>query len=69
MSVLERALNVAHTGNVRVIATSLINPMFVGRSLVNHSTPTFHECVVMDHTALDAVHIPDLKFPRSQATH
>lgn len=65
-SVLERALNVAHTGNVRVIATSLMNPLFVGRSLVDHGTSTFHECVLMGQTSLDAVHIPDIQFPRNQ---
>lgn len=66
-SVLERALNVAHTGNVRVIATSLMNPLFVGRSLIDHGTPTFHECVLMGQTAYDPVHIQDVQFPRQQA--
>lgn len=67
-SVLERALNVAHTGNVRVIATSLMNPMWIGRSLVDHGTPTFDDRLVMGHTALDPVHIPDVKWPRNETS-
>lgn len=67
-SVLERALNVAHTGNVRVIATSLMNPLFVGRSLVDHGTPTLSDHIIMGQTANDPVHIPDIKFPRNHTT-
>lgn len=62
-SVLERALNVAHTGNVRVIATSLMNPLLVGRSLLDHGTPTFSQSVIMGHTAKDSVFITEAEWP------
>lgn len=68
MSVLERTLNVAHTGNVSVIATSLMNPLWVGHSLVSHGTPTFHPCLNMAHTSTDAVYIPEAKWPQNKDT-
>ncbi|KAF7970095.1 hypothetical protein HWV62_25024 [Athelia sp. TMB] len=65
-SVLERALNVAHTGNTQVIATALMNPLWVGRSLVDHGTPTFPDSVIIGHTMQDGVHIPQSRWPRHQ---
>lgn len=44
-AVLERALNYAHTGHARVIATGLMNPLFVGMSLIDHGTVTFSNSV------------------------
>lgn len=69
MCVLERTLNVAHTGNVGVIATSLMNPLWVGRSLVAHGTPTFHPCVKMGHaSSQNRVFIPEEQWPRHKQT-
>lgn len=67
-SVLERTLNVAHTGNVRVIATTLMNPLWVGRSLIDHGTPTFDKCVYMDLASKGGVRIVDTMWPRDQTT-
>lgn len=69
MCVLERTLNVAHTGNIAVIATSLMNPLWVGRSLVTHGTPTFHPCLKMGQTASQGrVTIPPDQWPRHKVT-
>ncbi|KAG1853395.1 hypothetical protein F4604DRAFT_1933291 [Suillus subluteus] len=44
-SVLERALAYAHTGNTRVIATSLMRPLWLVQSLLEHGLPTFSPSV------------------------
>lgn len=67
-SVLERTLNVAHTGNVAVIATTLMNRLYVGRSLMDHGTPTFNESVKMGHTHDDAVYVPEVLWPYNSDT-
>lgn len=67
-SVLERTLNVAHTGNVGVIATTLMDRLYVGRSLVDHGSPTFHECVKMDMSSQDPIRVPDIMWPRHPVT-
>lgn len=65
---LERTLNVGHTGNVAVIATTLMDRLYVGRSLIDHGSPTFHECVKTGHTRSDIVNIPDVLWPRHHDT-
>ncbi|KAG1720751.1 hypothetical protein EDB19DRAFT_1835830 [Suillus lakei] len=44
-SVLERALAYAHTGNAKVIATSLMRPLWLVQSLLEHGLPTFSPSV------------------------
>ncbi|KAG2090773.1 uncharacterized protein F5147DRAFT_780230 [Suillus discolor] len=44
-SVLERALAYAHTGNTKVIATSLMRPLWLVQSLLEHGLPTFSPSV------------------------
>lgn len=38
-SVIERALNFMHTGNTAVIATSVMNPLWIGLALVKDGFP------------------------------
>ncbi|KAF7973291.1 hypothetical protein HWV62_15669 [Athelia sp. TMB] len=67
-SVLERTFAFAHTGNVRVIASKLMNSLLVGYCLIEHGTPLFHKCLNMGSTATDRVHIPPELWPCSRAT-
>lgn len=67
-SVLERTLNVAHTGNVAVIATTLMDPLYVGRSLVDHGSPTFHECLKITQLPKSSVSVPEHRWPRHMET-
>ena len=45
-SVLERALNYMHTGNTAVIATSVMNPMWIGRALLKDGFPCLNSNIV-----------------------
>lgn len=42
----ERALNYMHTGNTAVIATSVMNPLWIGRSIVRDGLPCFNPQIV-----------------------
>lgn len=55
-SVAERALNYMHTGNVAVIATSVMNPLWIGHSIVNDGIPCFNpRTVYIDRYGLPIV--------------
>lgn len=55
-SVAERALNYMHTGNVAVIATSVMNPMWIGHSIVHDGIPCFNSRIVdFDRQGLPSV--------------
>jgi hypothetical protein len=41
-SVVERAINYMHTGNTAVIATTVMNPLWVGRALVKDGFPSLN---------------------------
>jgi hypothetical protein len=45
-SVAERALNYMHTGNAAVIATSVMNPLWVGNAIVRDGLPCFNTNIV-----------------------
>lgn len=45
-SVAERALNCLHTGNMAVIATSVMNPLWIGRGLVHDGLPCLDPRIV-----------------------
>jgi hypothetical protein len=45
-AVLERALNYMHTGNVKVIATSVMNPMWIGQALLEDGLPCLNPSIV-----------------------
>jgi hypothetical protein len=45
-AVLERALNYIHSGNTKVIATSIMNPMWIGRALIQDGLPSLNETFV-----------------------
>lgn len=68
MSVFERTINFAHTGSARVLATTLMNPLWVGLSLIDHGTPTFRDLLVMGETASDRPYVPERLWPRHPTT-
>ncbi|KIL55667.1 hypothetical protein M378DRAFT_17747 [Amanita muscaria Koide BX008] len=45
-SALERALNFMHTGNVAVIATSAMNPLWIGLSIIHDGHPCLNPSIV-----------------------
>jgi hypothetical protein len=45
-SAAERALNYMHTGNTAVIATSVMNPLWIGRSIVRDGCPCLNPKIV-----------------------
>jgi hypothetical protein len=45
-SAAERALNYMHTGNTAVIATSVMNPLWIGRSIIKDGLPCFNPDIV-----------------------
>ena len=69
ISVLERTLNYAHTGNTGCIATTLMNPLWVGMSLIEHGSPTFRDIVDLG-TSGDGgrVGVPENLWPRHSIT-
>jgi hypothetical protein len=44
-SVLEQSLNFSHTGNTRVLATSLMDPLWVSKALIADGIPAFSPAV------------------------
>ena len=45
-SALERALNFMHTGNVAVIATSVMNPLWIGLAIIHDGLPCLNPTIV-----------------------
>ncbi len=45
-SVLERALNYMHTGNTAVIATTVMNPLWIGRAILKDGFPCLNQNIV-----------------------
>lgn len=49
----ERALNFMHTGNPAVIKTSIMNPLWIGRAIVNDGVPSFNPNIVrLSHNSI-----------------
>jgi hypothetical protein len=48
-SVLERALNFMHTGNTAVIATTVMNPLWIGRAILKDGFPSLNPSKVRIH--------------------
>lgn len=61
-SVLERALNFMHTGNMAVIATTVMTPMWIGRAIVKDGFPCINPMIVQiinsKHVQIDALQWP-----------
>lgn len=61
-SVLERALNFMHTGNMAVIATTVMTPMWIGRAIVKDGFPCLNPKIVQivnsKHVQIDALQWP-----------
>ncbi|KAG1811023.1 hypothetical protein EV424DRAFT_1542652 [Suillus variegatus] len=62
-SVLERALAYAHTGNAKVIATSLMRPLWLVKSLLEQGLPTFAPSVRFPHAPCVPVAISSADWP------
>lgn len=45
-SVLERALNFMHTGNTAVIATTVMNPLWIGRAILKDGFPCLNPGII-----------------------
>lgn len=45
-AVAERALNYLHTGNAKVIATSVMNPLWIGQAIVKDGIPCFNPRII-----------------------
>lgn len=45
-SVIERGINYMHTGNAAVIATSVMNPLWIGQALIQDGIPCLNPKVV-----------------------
>lgn len=45
-SVAERALNYMHTGNVAVIATTIMNPLWIGQAIIQDGMPCYNPQMV-----------------------
>ena len=48
-AVLERALNYMHSGNTKVIATSVMNPLWIGKALLEDGLPCLNPKMVRFH--------------------
>lgn len=46
-SIMERALNYMHTGNAKVIATSVMNPLWIGRSVIKDGIPCLNKHMII----------------------
>jgi hypothetical protein len=64
----ERALNYMHTGNTAVIATSVMNPLWIGRSIVKDGFPCFNPRIVAIR-ANSTITITDRKWPWDSTKH
>jgi hypothetical protein len=45
-AVLERALNFMHSGNIKVIAPTIMNPMWIGKALIQDGMPCLNPSIV-----------------------
>ena len=61
-SCLERALNFMHTGNVSVIATSAMNPLWIGLSLIHDGHPCLNPSIA---SSIGAVCVHANQWPRN----
>ncbi|KAF8872027.1 hypothetical protein BD779DRAFT_1477818 [Infundibulicybe gibba] len=67
-SVLERTLNYMHTGNASVIATTVMNPMWIGRAIVQDGLPCLNpQNVMIQHPS--KVHISHQHWPYDRVLH
>jgi hypothetical protein len=64
---LEQALNFMHTGNAAVIATSLMNPLWLGLSIVQDGLPCLNMRLVPAFTS--ALVINDVEWPYNAKGH
>ncbi|KAG1849455.1 hypothetical protein DFJ58DRAFT_729535 [Suillus subalutaceus] len=62
-SILECTLAYAHTGNSKVIATSLMRPLWLVKSLLEQGLPTFTPSVQFSHTPCVPVAISPSEWP------
>jgi hypothetical protein len=67
-SIAERALNYMHTGNVAVISTTSMNPLWVGHAIIQDGLPSFnHRMVTID--TMGMMQVGKDKWPSDPITH
>ena len=64
----KRALNYMHTGNTAVITTSLMNPLWIGRSIPKDGLPCFNPSIV-SVTFNSTIRMIDAKWPWDSKKH
>jgi hypothetical protein len=67
-AVAERALNYMHTGNVAVIATTVMNPLWIGQAIIEDGMPCYNpQMVSIDGS--DLARVNRLTWPYDPTTH
>jgi hypothetical protein len=67
-AVAERALNYMHTGNVAVIATTIMNPLWIGRAITQDGIPCFNPRYVNTGPSSQLVVYPE-HWPYNNSKH
>lgn len=68
-SVVERAVNFMHTGNTAVIATTVMNPLWIGRALVKDGFPSINSDIVDISQKDYRIKIDGQKWPFDKTRH
>lgn len=68
-SVAERALNYMHTGNASVIATRVMNPLWIGRSIVQDGIPCLNGQMINNNLLFNRVVVSPETWPYDVAKH
>jgi len=62
-SVLERSLNYMHTGHAKVLATSVMAPMWTSQGLIDHGMPIFARMVRLGTSIADTISVDGANWP------
>lgn len=68
-SVVERALNFMHTGHGKVLATSVMGPLWTSLALIDHGLPAFSPTIRAGLTMEDDLSVVEEEWPFNPATH
>jgi hypothetical protein len=66
-AVLERALNYMHTGNGKVLATSVMRPLWISQALLEHGLAALSPIVQGGVTMTDGIHVSAPDWPVNPA--
>jgi hypothetical protein len=65
--VLERALNYMHTGNAKVLATTVMRPLWISQALVQHGLPALSPIIRPGTSMTDAITVLAPDWPTNPA--